>query len=52
MLGFLSAHGLPGTDPAATGARHARVLGSITPGRDGPRLPPPARERPVRLVLE
>ncbi|MFJ8540085.1 anhydro-N-acetylmuramic acid kinase [Streptomyces sp. NPDC093591] len=52
VLGFLTAHGLPGTDPAATGARHARVLGSITPGRDGLRLPPPARERPVRLVLE
>ncbi|MCL8013616.1 anhydro-N-acetylmuramic acid kinase [Streptomyces sp. AS02] len=52
VLGFLSAHGLPGTDPAATGARHARVLGSITPGRAGLRLPPPVPERPVRLVLE
>ncbi|WP_328421001.1 anhydro-N-acetylmuramic acid kinase [Streptomyces sp. NBC_00443] len=52
VLGFLTAHGLPGTVPAATGARHARVLGSITPGRDGLRLPPPAKERPVRLVLE
>ncbi|MDF3149967.1 anhydro-N-acetylmuramic acid kinase [Streptomyces sp. T21Q-yed] len=52
VLGFLTVHGLPGTDPAATGARHARVLGSITPGRDGLRLPPAARERPVRLVLE
>ncbi|WP_128437066.1 anhydro-N-acetylmuramic acid kinase [Streptomyces cyaneus] len=51
VLGFLTAHGLPGTDPAATGARHARVLGSITPGRDGLRLPPPARDRPVLLVL-
>ncbi|MFE5887657.1 anhydro-N-acetylmuramic acid kinase [Streptomyces sp. NPDC056462] len=52
VLGFLTAHGLPGTVPSATGARHARVLGSITPGRDGLRLPPPAQERPVRLVLE
>jgi anhydro-N-acetylmuramic acid kinase len=52
VLGFLTAHGLPGTEPASTGARHARVLGSITPGRDGRRLPPPARVRPVRLVLE
>ncbi|MGF0175217.1 anhydro-N-acetylmuramic acid kinase [Streptomyces sp. Marseille-Q5077] len=51
-LGFLTAHGLPGTVPSATGARHARVLGSITPGRDGLRLPPPAKERPIRLVLE
>ncbi|MCT9083564.1 anhydro-N-acetylmuramic acid kinase [Streptomyces fulvoviolaceus] len=52
VLGFLTVHGLPGTAPASTGARHARVLGSLTPGRDGFRLPPPARERPVRLVLE
>ncbi|SDP21827.1 anhydro-N-acetylmuramic acid kinase [Streptomyces sp. cf386] len=52
VLGFLTAHGLPGTVPAATGARHARVLGSLTPGQDGLRLPAPARERPVRLVLE
>ncbi|MEJ8672028.1 anhydro-N-acetylmuramic acid kinase [Streptomyces sp. NBC_01614] len=52
VLGFLTAHGLPGTVPSATGARHARVLGSITPGRDGLRLPPPAKEQPIRLVLE
>lgn len=52
VLGFLTVHGLPGTVPSATGARHARVLGSITPGRDGLRLPPPAKERPVRLVLD
>ncbi|ANS69351.1 anhydro-N-acetylmuramic acid kinase [Streptomyces lincolnensis] len=52
VLGFLTAHGLPGTEPASTGARHASVLGSLTPGRDGLRLPPPARERPVRLVLK
>ncbi|MEU6373021.1 anhydro-N-acetylmuramic acid kinase [Streptomyces sp. NPDC046909] len=52
VLGFLTAHGLPGTVPASTGARHARVLGSVTPGRDGLRLPPPAREGPVRLVLK
>ncbi|GAA3538099.1 anhydro-N-acetylmuramic acid kinase [Streptomyces osmaniensis] len=52
VLGFLTTHGLPGTVPSATGARHARVLGSITPGRDGLRLPPPAGQRPVRLVVE
>jgi anhydro-N-acetylmuramic acid kinase len=51
-LGFLTVHGLPGTVPASTGARHARVLGSVTPGRDGLRLPSPARQRPVRLVLD
>ncbi|MFG1669461.1 anhydro-N-acetylmuramic acid kinase [Streptomyces sp. Y7] len=52
VLGFLTAHGLPGTEPSATGARHARVLGSITPGQDGLRLPPPAGRRPVRLVVQ
>ncbi|MFJ8630009.1 anhydro-N-acetylmuramic acid kinase [Streptomyces sp. NPDC093568] len=52
VLGFLTAHGLPGTEPSATGAREARMLGSITPGRDGLRLPPPVARRPVRLVVE
>ena len=52
VLGFLTVHGLPGSEPASTGARHASLLGSITPGRDGLRLPPPAQGRPERLVLE
>lgn len=42
VLGFLTLHGLPGSVPACTGARAARVLGSITPGRRALRLPPPA----------
>ncbi|WP_405923284.1 anhydro-N-acetylmuramic acid kinase [Streptomyces sp. NBC_00035] len=52
VLGFLTLHGLAGTDPASTGARHPSVLGSITPGRDG--LPPlPRADRtPLRLVLK
>jgi anhydro-N-acetylmuramic acid kinase len=33
LLGWLSFHGLPGTLPSATGARHASVLGSFTPAR-------------------
>ncbi|MGW3204358.1 anhydro-N-acetylmuramic acid kinase [Streptomyces sp. NPDC001135] len=52
VLGFLTAHGLPGTDPRSTGARRASVLGSLTPGRDGFRLPPAAARGPVRLVVE
>lgn len=52
VLGFLTVHGLPATDPAGTGARHPSVLGSLTPGRGGLRLPTPARHRPVRLVVE
>jgi len=52
VLGFLTLHGLAGTDPTSTGARHPSVLGSITPGRDGLRLPPRADRAPVRLVLK
>ncbi|MEV7228147.1 anhydro-N-acetylmuramic acid kinase [Polymorphospora sp. NPDC051019] len=40
LLGWLSAHGLPGALPSVTGAGAAAVLGSWTPG------PPPGR--PVR----
>lgn len=39
ILGFLTAHGLPGTVPGCTGAHRPSVLGSITPGRYGLRLP-------------
>ncbi|GHG99909.1 anhydro-N-acetylmuramic acid kinase [Streptomyces rubradiris] len=49
VLGFLTAHGLPGALPSGTGARHATVLGSITPGRTPLRLPEPAA-RPPRLL--
>lgn len=52
VLGFLTAHGLPGTVPQSTGARHARVLGSITPGRSGVQVPAPEGGGPVRLVVD
>jgi anhydro-N-acetylmuramic acid kinase len=52
VLGFLTLHGLAGTAPTSTGARHPSVLGSITPGRDGLRLPAPVDEAPVRLLLK
>jgi anhydro-N-acetylmuramic acid kinase len=32
VLGFLTAHGLPGTLP---GAKYSRILGSLTPGVGG-----------------
>ncbi|WP_030560800.1 anhydro-N-acetylmuramic acid kinase [Streptomyces aureocirculatus] len=53
VLGFLTVHGLPGTVPASTGARHASVLGSITPGRAGLRLPGDTQgvRAPTRLVV-
>ncbi|MFF8831121.1 anhydro-N-acetylmuramic acid kinase [Streptomyces sp. NPDC015131] len=52
VLGFLTVHGLAGTVPACTGARHASVLGSLTPGRNGLRLPEPVAEPPVRLRVQ
>ncbi|GHC58635.1 anhydro-N-acetylmuramic acid kinase [Streptomyces flavofungini] len=54
VLGFLTAHGLPGTVAASTGARHPSVLGSITPGRTGLRLPGLAEgvQAPTRLVVD
>ncbi|WP_189866346.1 anhydro-N-acetylmuramic acid kinase [Streptomyces poonensis] len=51
VLGFLTVHGLPGTDPVSTGARHASVLGSVTPGRGGLPVVPRAGRAPVRLVV-
>ncbi|WP_281171657.1 anhydro-N-acetylmuramic acid kinase [Promicromonospora kroppenstedtii] len=53
VLGWHTWHGLPGVLPGATGARHPRVLGSVTPGADG-RYPPgrsPGAERPGRLEI-
>nr|WP_272921405.1 anhydro-N-acetylmuramic acid kinase [Streptomyces sp. SID161] len=49
VLGFLTAHGLPGVFPSGTGARRAAVLGSITPGLSPLRLPAPAA-RPPRVL--
>lgn len=40
-LGYLALHGQAGTISSCTGARHASVLGSLTPGR-GPLLLPAA----------
>ncbi|MFE6989933.1 anhydro-N-acetylmuramic acid kinase, partial [Streptomyces pharetrae] len=51
VLGFLTVHGLPGTVPASTGARHPSVLGSVTPGRKGLRLPPAGPSAPERLEV-
>lgn len=51
VLGFLTLHGLAGTDPRSTGARHPSVLGSMTPGRDGLPRVPRGLKQPVRLVI-
>ncbi|MFG2648796.1 anhydro-N-acetylmuramic acid kinase [Streptomyces sp. NPDC048436] len=53
VLGFLTAHGLPGTVPESTGARHPSVLGSLTPGRSGVRVPEQrGGSGPARLVVD
>jgi anhydro-N-acetylmuramic acid kinase len=49
LLGYLTAHGVPGTVPGATGASGPRQLGSITPGRGPLRLPEPAVHPVTRL---
>lgn len=51
LLGYLSAHGLPGTIASATGAREASILGSFTPGATPLRLPSPATVIPRRMVV-
>ena len=52
VLGFLTVNGLAGTAPSCTGARHASVLGSITPGLGAlPTASPPERV-PVALHIE
>ena len=51
LLGFLTAHGLPGTVPSCTGATGPRVLGSVTPGANGLPQPRPGVRPPRRLVV-
>jgi len=51
LIGFLTASGLAGAVPSCTGAGHATVLGSITPGRAPLVLPRPTGGPPRRLVL-
>lgn len=51
LIGWCTAHGLPGTVPAGTGARAPRVLGTLTPGAGPLVLPAPITERPRSLRL-
>jgi anhydro-N-acetylmuramic acid kinase len=51
LLGFLTLHGVGGTIPSCTGARAAAVLGSITPGAAGLKLPAGTYPYPQRLVV-
>jgi anhydro-N-acetylmuramic acid kinase len=51
LLGWCTAHGLPGTVPSATGASAARILGTIQPGAGPLRLPEPMTIAPEVLRL-
>lgn len=52
VIGWHTAHGLPGAVPSCTGSRGPRVLGSITPGAGPLRLPEPLAAAPTSLRLE
>lgn len=52
MIGFLTANGLPGNLPSATGARRPAVLGALSQGPMPFELPAPARRAPTRLVID
>lgn len=51
LIGYLTAHGLPGAVPSCTGAGRAVVLGTITPGAGPLVLSEPVAVPPRRLVL-
>ncbi len=51
LIGWLTAHGLPGTVPGGTGAGAPRILGTLTPGAGPLVLPAPLAEPPRSLVL-
>ncbi|MGB7448043.1 MAG: anhydro-N-acetylmuramic acid kinase [Ornithinimicrobium sp.] len=49
LVGFLTWHGLPGTVPSCTGARHRAIAGRISPGSTPLRLPEPLTTSPTVL---
>jgi anhydro-N-acetylmuramic acid kinase len=51
LIGWHTAHGLPGAVPSCTGASGARILGSIVPGAGPLRLPAPLATAPRALRL-
>jgi anhydro-N-acetylmuramic acid kinase len=51
LIGWCSAHGLPGTVPGGTGATAPRILGTFTPGAGPLRLPEPLSAMPGALTL-
>src|SRR5690625_362311 len=52
LIGWHTAHGLPGNIASATGAPHASVLGTITPGAAPLQLPTPLAQPPASIQLQ
>ena len=50
LIGYLTSSGIRASVPCCTGARHASILGSITPG-ERPLRPVAGAEAPSRLVM-
>ena len=51
IMGYLSAHGQPGSIPSCTGASKATILGSFTPGSGPLQMPAPLAAAPTKLVI-
>src|SRR5699024_9164919 len=51
LIGWLSWHGLDGTEPSLTGATGPRIAGRFSPGLGPLQLPEPLHRRPGRLRL-
>lgn len=51
LIGWLSWHGLAGTEPSLTGATRPTIAGRLSPGAAPLTLPMPLSERPSRLRL-
>lgn len=51
LIGWCTLHGVPSTVPTATGAREARILGTITPGKGPLQLPAPVERALTGLTL-
>jgi anhydro-N-acetylmuramic acid kinase len=51
IMGYLSAHGQPGSIPSCTGAGKATILGSFTPGTGPLSMPTPLATPPTKLVI-
>ncbi|MFE4195688.1 anhydro-N-acetylmuramic acid kinase [Paenarthrobacter sp. NPDC056912] len=52
VLGYLTVHNFPGTVASCTGARHAGILGSITPGSQGFHSPASTVPAPASLRIQ